>query len=200
MGIAVDSPVVRLCSAMRTAVEQLCKQGLAWEDSGVASYAVAFEAAREELEADMDGNIAALCDRAAALKAALEQAEAETLQWIKEQGGVAREELEAAIAYLQEHAAELEKDISEVSDEVAEELTRALVCVEAALDAGMTEAGEALGDMAEQVRQGVDALWKEGKTWAEAGMDEVKAAYEAARDAVKEGWQDIAAAIGELFS
>ena len=200
VGIAVDSPVVRLCSAMRTAVEQLCKQGLAWEDSGVASYAVAFEAAREELEADMDGNIAALCDRAAALKAALEQAEAETLQWIKEQGGVAREELEAAIAYLQEHAAELEKDISEVSDEVAEELTRALVCVEAALDAGMTEAGEALGDMAEQVRQGVDALWKEGKTWAEAGMDEVKAAYEAARDAVKEGWQDIAAAIGELFS
>ena len=200
VGIAVDSPVVRLCSAMRTAVEQLCKQGLAWEDSGVASYAVAFEAAREELEADMDGNIAALCDRAAALKAALEQAEAETLQWIKEQGGVAREELEAAIAYLQEHAAELEKDISEVSDEVAEELTRALVCVEAALDAGMTEAGEALGDMAEQVRQGVDALWKEGKTWAEAGMDEVKADYEAARDAVKEGWQDIAAAIGELFS
>ena len=83
---------------------------------------------------------------------------------------------------------------------MAEELTRALVCVEAALDAGMTEAGEALGDMAEQVRQGVDALWKEGKTWAEAGMDEVKAAYEAARDAVKEGWQDIAAAIGELFS
>ena len=38
------------------------------------------------------------------------------------------------------------------------------------------------------------------RTWAEAGMDEVKAAYEAARDAVKEGWQDIAAAIGELFS
>lgn len=47
----------------------------------------------------------------------------------------------------------------------------------------MDEAGEALGDMAEQVRQGVDALWKEGKTWAEAGMDEVKAAYEAAADA-----------------
>ena len=180
VGIAVDSPVVRLCSAMRTAVEQLCKQGLAWEDSGVASYAVAFEAAREELEADMDGNIAALCD--------------------KEQGGVAREELEAAIAYLQEHAAELEKDISEVSDEVAEELTRALVCVEAALDAGMTEAGEALGDMAEQVRQGVDALWKEGKTWAEAGMDEAKAAYEAASEAVQEGWQELTAAIGELFS
>ena len=89
VGIAVDSPVVRLCSAMRTAVEQLCKQGLAWEDSGVASYAVAFEAAREELEADMDGNIAALCDRAASLKARLEQVEAETLQWLKEKGGVA---------------------------------------------------------------------------------------------------------------
>ena len=200
VGIAVDSPVVRLCSAMRTAVEQLCKQGLAWEDSGVASYAVAFEAAREELEADMDGNIAALCDRAAALKAALEQAEAETLQWIKEQGGVAREELEAAIAYLQEHAAELEKDISEVSEDVAAELTRALVCVEEAVKEGLDEAGEAVGDMAEQVREGVDALWKEGKTWAEAGMDEVKAAYEVARDAVESGWQQLTAAISELFS
>ena len=43
-------------------------------------------------------------------------------------------ELEEAIAYLREHDEELEKDISEVSHEVAEELTRALVCVEAALD------------------------------------------------------------------
>ena len=51
-----------------------------------------------------------------------------------------------------------------------------------------------------QVREGVDALWKEGKTWAEAGMDEVKAAYEVARDAVESGWQQLAAAISELFS
>ena len=130
----------------------------------------------------------------------LEQVEAETLQWLKEKGGVAKEELEKAIDYLREHAAELEKDISEVSEDVAAELTRALVCVEEAVKEGLDEAGEAVGDMAEQVREGVDALWKEGKTWAEAGMDEVKAAYEAARDAVKEGWQDIAAAIGELFS
>ena len=200
VAISVASPVVRLCSAMRTAVDQLCKQGLAWEESGVASYAVAFEAAREELEADMDANIAALCDRAAALKAGLEQVEAETMQWIREQGGVAQDELEEAITYLREHAEELEKDISEVSDEVAEELTRALVRVEAALDAGMDEAGESLGDMAEQVRKGVDALWKEGKTWAEAGMDEAKAAYEAASEAVQEGWQELTAAIGELFS
>lgn len=200
VAVGVTSPAVRLCSAVRTGVEQLYKQGLPWAESGVENYAVAFDAAAEEIEADMDGVVASLCDRGATLRTRLEEAEAEVAQWLSQGGEIAREELERAIAYLQEHAAELEKDISEVSDEVAEELTRALVCVEAALDAGMTEAGEALGDMAEQVRQGVDALWKEGKTWAEAGMDEVKAAYEAARDAVKEGWQDIAAAIGELFS
>ena len=200
VGIAVDHPVVRLCTAMRTAVEQLYKQELSWEDSGVESYAVAFESAREDLTADMDGNIADLCDRAASLKARLEQVEAETLQWLKEKGGVAKEELEKAIDYLREHAAELEKDISEVSEDVAAELTRALVCVEEAVKEGLDEAGEAVGDMAEQVREGVDALWKEGKTWAEAGMDEVKAAYETARDAVESGWQQLAAAISELFS
>ena len=53
VAIGVSSPVVRLCSAMRTCVEQLYKQGLAWEESGVASYAVAFESARDELSADM---------------------------------------------------------------------------------------------------------------------------------------------------
>ena len=200
VGIAVDHPVVRLCTAMRTAVEQLYKQELSWEDSGVESYAVAFESAREELTADMDGNIADLCDRAASLKARLEQVEAETLQWLKEKGGVAKEELEKAIDYLREHAAELEKDISEVSEDVAAELTRALVCVEEAVKEGLDEAGEAVGDMAEQVREGVDALWKEGKTWAEAGMDEVKAAYEVARDAVESGWQQLTVAISELFS
>lgn len=198
-GVAVNHPVVRLCTSMRTAVEQLYKLGLAWEDSGVESYAVAFESARDEMNADMDGNIADLCDRAAILKARLEQVEAETLQWLEEKGGVAKEELEQAIEYLREHAAELEKDIAEVSDEVAEELTRALVCVEAAVSEGLDEAGEAVGDMAEQVREGVDALWKEGKTWAEAGMDEVKAAYETAREAVESGWQQLTAAIGEMF-
>ena len=71
VGIAVNHPVVRLCTSMRTAVEQLYKLGLAWEDSGVESYAVAFESARDEMNADMDGNIADLCDRAAILKARL---------------------------------------------------------------------------------------------------------------------------------
>ena len=113
---------------------------------------------------------------------------------------MAKEELEKAIDYLREHAAELEKDISEVSEDVAAELTRALVCVEEAVKEGLDEAGEAVGDMAGQVREGVDALWKEGKTWAEAGMDEVKAAYEVARDAVESGWQQLTAAISELFS
>lgn len=60
VGIAVDSPVVRLCSAMRTAVELLFKQELSWEDSGVESYAIAFESARDELSADMDAHLAAL--------------------------------------------------------------------------------------------------------------------------------------------
>ena len=49
------------------------------------------------------------------------------------------------------------------------------------------------------MREGVDALWKEGKTWAEAGMDEAKAAYETAREAVESGWQQLTAAIGEMF-
>ena len=31
-------------------------------------------------------------------------------------------------------------------------------------------------------------------------MDEVKAAYEVARDAVESGWQQLTAAISELFS
>lgn len=60
VGIAVDSPVVRLCSAMRTAVELLFKQELSWEDSGVESYAIAFESARDELSADMDAHLNAL--------------------------------------------------------------------------------------------------------------------------------------------
>ena len=200
VAIGVSSPVVRLCSAMRTCVEQLYKQGLAWEESGVASYAVAFESAREELTADLDGNVAALCDSAASLKARLEEVEAETRQWLQQQGEVAQEELENAIAYLREHASELEKGIEDVSEDVAAELTRALVYVETAVDQGMDEAGKALEDMAEQVRTGVEQLWKEGKSWAEAGMDEVKAAYEAARAEVEADWENVVDAIGELFS
>ena len=200
VAIGVSSPVVRLCSAMRTCVEQLYKQGLAWEESGVASYAVAFESAREELTADLDGNVASLCDRAASLKARLEEVEAETRQWLQQQGEVAQEELENAIAYLREHASELEKGIEDVSEDVAAELTRALVYVETAVDQGMDEAGKALEDMAEQVRTGVEQLWKEGKSWAEAGMDEVKAAYEAARAEVEADWENVVDAIGELFS
>ena len=200
VAIGVSSPVVRLCSAMRTCVEQLYKQGLAWEESGVASYAVAFESAREELTADLDGNVASLCDRAASLKARLEEVEAETRQWLQQQGEVAQEELENAIAYLREHASELEKGIEDVSEDVAAELTRALVYVETAVDQGMDEAGKALEDMAAQVRTGVEQLWKEGKSWAEAGMDEVKAAYEAARAEVEADWENVVDAIGELFS
>ena len=200
VAIGVSSPVVRLCSAMRTCVEQLYKQGLAWEESGVASYAVAFESAREELTADLDGNVASLCDRAASLKARLEEVEAETRQWLQQQGEVAQEELENAIAYLREHASELEKGIEDVSEDVAAELTRALVYVETAVDQGMDEAGKALEDMAEQVRTGVEQLWKEGKSWAEAGMDEVKAAYESARAEVEADWENVVDAIGELFS
>ena len=200
VAIGVSSPVVRLCSAMRTCVEQLYKQGLAWEESGVASYAVAFESAREELTADLDGNVAALCDSAASLKARLEEVEAETRQWLQQQGEVAQEELENAIAYLREHASELEKGIEDVSEDVAAELTRALVYVETAVDQGMDEAGKALEDMAEQVRTGVEQLWKEGKSWAEAGMDEVKAAYESARAEVEADWENVVDAIGELFS
>ena len=200
VAIGVSSPVVRLCSAMRTCVEQLYKQGLAWEESGVASYAVAFESAREELTADLDGNVASLCDRAASLKARLEEVEAETRQWLQQQGEVAQEELENAIAYLREHASELEKGIEDVTEDVAAELTRALVYVETAVDQGMDEAGKALEDMAEQVRTGVEQLWKEGKSWAEAGMDEVKAAYEAARAEVEADWENVVDAIGELFS
>ena len=200
VAIGVSSPVVRLCSAMRTCVEQLYKQGLAWEESGVASYAVAFESAREELTADLDGNVASLCDRAASLKARLEEVEAETRQWLQQQGEVAQEELENAIAYLREHASELEKGIEDVSEDVAAELTRALVYVETAVDQGMDEAGKALEDMAEQVRTGVEQLWKEGKSWAEAGMDEVKAAYEAARAEVEADWENVVDDIGELFS
>ncbi len=200
VAIGVSSPVVRLCSAMRTCVEQLYKQGLAWEESGVASYAVAFESAREELTADLDGNVASLCDRAASLKARLEEVEAETRQWLQQQGEVAQEELENAIAYLREHASELEKGIEDVSEDVAAELTRALVYVETAVDQGMDEAGKALEDIAEQVRTGVEQLWKEGKSWAEAGMDEVKAAYEAARAEVEADWENVVDAIGELFS
>ena len=60
VSIAIDSPVVRLCSAMRTAVELLFKQELFWEDSGVESYAIAFESARDELNADMDAHLNAL--------------------------------------------------------------------------------------------------------------------------------------------
>ena len=71
VAIAVGSPVVRLCTAMRMAVGQPYKLGLPWEGSGVSSYAVAFEAAREGLEADMDANTAPLCGHAAALKAHL---------------------------------------------------------------------------------------------------------------------------------
>lgn len=200
VAIGVSSPVVRLCSATRTCVEQLYKQGLAWEESGVASYAVAFESAREELTADLDGNVASLCDRAASLKARLEEVEAETRQWLQQQGDVAQEELENAITYLREHASELEKDIEDVSEDVAAELTRALVYVETAVDQGMDEAGKALEDMAAQVRTGVEQLWKEGKSWAEAGMDEVKAAYESARAEVEEDWENVVDAIGELFS
>ena len=200
VAIGVSSPVVRLCSAMRTCVEQLYKQGLAWEESGVASYAVAFESAREELTADLDGNVAALCDSAASLKARLEEVEAETRQWLQQQGEVAQAELENAITYLREHASELEKGIEDVSEDVAAELTRALVYVETAVDQGMDEAGKALEDMAEQVRTGVEQLWKEGKSWAEAGMDEVKAAYEAARAEVEADWENVVDAIGELFS
>lgn len=200
VAIGVSSPVVRLCSAMRTCVEQLYKQGLAWEESGVASYAVAFESAREELTADLDGNVAALCDSAASLKARLEEVEAETRQWLQQQGEVAQAELENAITYLREHAAELEKDIEDVSEDVAAELTRALVYVETAVDQGMDEAGKALEDMAAQVRTGVEQLWKEGKSWAEAGMDEVKAAYESARAEVEADWENVVDAIGELFS
>ena len=200
VAIGVSSPVVRLCSAMRTCVEQLYKQGLAWEESGVASYAVAFESAREELTADLDGNVAALCDSAASLKARLEEVEAETRQWLQQQGEVAQAELENAITYLREHASELEKDIEDVSEDVAAELTRALVYVETAVDQGMDEAGKALEDMAAQVRTGVEQLWKEGKSWAEAGMDEVKAAYEAARAEVEADWENVVDAIGELFS
>ena len=200
VAIGVSSPVVRLCSAMRTCVEQLYKQGLAWEESGVASYAVAFESAREELTADLDGNVAALCDSAASLKARLEEVEAETRQWLQQQGEVAQEELENAIAYLREHASELEKGIEDVSEDVAAELTRALVYVETAVDQGMDEAGKALEDMAAQVRTGVEQLWKEGKSWAEAGMDEVKAAYESARAEVEADWENVVDAIGELFS
>ena len=200
VAIGVSSPVVRLCSATRTCVEQLYKQGLAWEESGVASYAVAFESAREELTADLDGNVAALCDSAASLKARLEEVEAETRQWLQQQGEVAQEELENAITYLREHASELEKDIEDVSEDVAAELTRALVYVETAVDQGMDEAGKALEDMAAQVRTGVEQLWKEGKSWAEAGMDEVKAAYESARAEVEEDWENVVDAIGELFS
>ena len=200
VAIGVSSPVVRLCSAMRTCVEQLYKQGLAWEESGVASYAVAFESAREELTADLDGNVASLCDRAASLKARLEEVEAETRQWLQQQGEVAQAELENAIAYLREHASELEKGIEDVSEDVAAELTRALVYVETAVDQGMDEAGKALEDMAAQVRTGVEQLWKEGKSWAEAGMDEVKAAYESARAEVEADWENVVDAIGELFS
>lgn len=200
VAIGVSSPVVRLCSAMRTCVEQLYKQGLAWEESGVASYAVAFESAREELTADLDGNVAVLCDSAASLKARLEEVEAETRQWLQQQGEVAQAELENAITYLREHAAELEKDIEDVSEDVAAELTRALVYVETAVDQGMDEAGKALEDMAAQVRTGVEQLWKEGKSWAEAGMDEVKAAYESARAEVEADWENVVDAIGELFS
>ena len=177
VAIGVSSPVVRLCSAMRTCVEQLYKQGLAWEESGVASYAVAFESAREELTADLDGNVASLCDRAASLKARLEEVEAETRQWLQQQGEVAQEELENAIAYLREHASELEKGIEDVSEDVAAELTRALVYVETAVDQGMDEAGKALED-----------------------MDAVKAAYEAARAEVEADWENVVDAIGELFS
>ena len=83
---------------------------------------------------------------------------------------------------------------------MAAELTRALVYVETAVDQGMDEAGKALEDMAEQVRTGVEQLWKEGKSWAEAGMDEVKAAYEAARAEVEADWENVVDAIGELFS
>ena len=200
VAIGVSSPVVRLCSAMRTCVEQLYKQGLAWEESGVASYAVAFESAREELTADLDGNVASLCDRAASLKARLEEVEAETRQWLQQQGEVAQAELENAITYLREHASELEKGIEDVSEDVAAELTRALVYVETAVDQGMDEAGKALEDMAAQVRTGVEQLWKEGKSWAEAGMDEVKAAYESARAEVEADWENVVDAIGELFS
>ena len=200
VAIGVSSPVVRLCSAMRTCVEQLYKQGLAWEESGVASYAVAFESAREELTADLDGNVAVLCDSAASLQARLEEVEAETRQWLQQQGEVAQAELENAITYLREHAAELEKDIEDVSEDVAAELTRALVYVETAVDQGMDEAGKALEDMAAQVRTGVEQLWKEGKSWAEAGRDEVKAAYESARAEVEADWENVVDAIGELFS
>ena len=87
VAIAVGSHVVRLCTAMRTVVGQPYKLGLPWEGSGVSSYAVAFEAAREGLEADMDANTAPLCGHAAALKAHLGQAEAEAQQWLEAQGG-----------------------------------------------------------------------------------------------------------------
>ena len=129
VGIAVDSPVVRLCSAMRTAVEQLCKQGLAWEDSGVASYAVAFEAAREELEGDMDGNIAALCDRAAALRPRWSRRKRKRCNGSRSRAAWRGKSWKRPSSICRSTPRSWKRTSPRVSDEVAEELTRALVCV-----------------------------------------------------------------------
>lgn len=149
--------MVRLCTAVRTAVGQPYKLGLPWEGSGVSSYAVAFEAAREGLEADMDADTAPLCGHAAALKAHLGQAEAEAQQWLEAQGGLTADKPGEAIAYLRAHAGELEKDIPEASDEAAAELAQAPVYVEAALEAGMDGAKAAYGETSAAIGEG----WQE---------------------------------------
>ena len=149
--------MVRLCTAVRTAVGQPYKLGLPWEGSGVSSYAVAFEAAREGLEADMDADTAPLCGHAAALKAHLGQAEAEAQQWLEAQGGLTADKPGEAIAYLRPHAGELEKDIPEASDEAAAELAQAPVYVEAALEAGMNGAKAAYGETSAAIGEG----WQE---------------------------------------
>ena len=45
----------------------------------------------------------------------------------------------------------------------------------------------------------LDAPWKGGKGWAEAGMDGAKAAFGEASAAIGEGWQELTATIGKLF-
>ena len=78
-------------------------------------------------------------------------------------GEIVKDEVERAVAYLREHAEDLEKDVAEIGEEAAARLAQALAYVEAALDRGLDGADAALRDMAAQVRAGVDRLWKEVK-------------------------------------
>ena len=197
--VSVTSPAVRLCSAVRTGVEQLYKQGLPWGESGVENYAVAFASAAEEIGADMNGVVSELCG-GASLRTVLETAEAEVAQWLAQGGEIVKDEVERAVAYLREHAEDLEKDVAEIGEEAAARLAQALAYVEAALDRGLDGADAALRDMAAQVRAGVDRLWKEGQSWVEAGMDEVREAFSQARAEVEAGWDELRTAIAEAFS